>query len=83
MKDIEIIAFDADDTLWSNEPFFQEIERKFADLLSTYKDTKEISAELFKTEMNNLESYVLNKSANFRSITWKVMAMEQKDLRYR
>ena len=44
MKDIEIIAFDADDTLWSNEPFFQEIERKFADLLSIYKDTKEISA---------------------------------------
>ena len=31
MKDIEIIAFDADDTLWSNEPFFQEIERTFAD----------------------------------------------------
>ena len=57
MKDIEIIAFDADDTLWSNEPFFQEIERKFADLLSIYKDTKETSAELFKTEMNNLESY--------------------------
>ena len=57
MKDIEIIAFDADDTLWSNEPFFQEIERKFADLLSIYKDTKETSAELFKTEMNSLESY--------------------------
>lgn len=23
---IKVIAFDADDTLWSNEPFFQEIE---------------------------------------------------------
>lgn len=22
---IKVIAFDADDTLWSNEPFFQEI----------------------------------------------------------
>ena len=25
---IKIIAFDADDTLWSNEPFFQEIEKQ-------------------------------------------------------
>ena len=24
---IKVIAFDADDTLWSNEPFFQEIEK--------------------------------------------------------
>ena len=24
---IKVIAFDADDTLWSNEPFFQEVER--------------------------------------------------------
>ena len=23
---IKVIAFDADDTLWSNEPFFQDIE---------------------------------------------------------
>ena len=22
---IKVIAFDADDTLWSNEPFFQEV----------------------------------------------------------
>lgn len=57
MKEIEVIAFDADDTLWSNEPFFREIEHKFAELLSIYGDVKEISAELFKTEMNNLESY--------------------------
>lgn len=25
-KDIKVIAFDADDTLWSNEPYFQEVE---------------------------------------------------------
>lgn len=29
MKEIKIIAFDADDTLWSNEPFFQDIEREY------------------------------------------------------
>ncbi|WP_417187338.1 HAD family hydrolase [Bacteroides sp.] len=25
---IKVIAFDADDTLWSNEPFFQEVEHR-------------------------------------------------------
>lgn len=53
--DIKVIAFDADDTLWSNEPFFQEVERKYTELLSDYGSAKEISAELFKTEMSNLE----------------------------
>ena len=31
---IKVIAFDADDTLWSNEPFFQDIEKQYTDLLS-------------------------------------------------
>ena len=52
---IKVIAFEADDTLWSNEPFFQEVERKYTELLSDYGSAKEISAELFKTEMSNLE----------------------------
>ena len=33
---IKVIAFDADDTLWSNEPFFQEIEKQYTDLLKPY-----------------------------------------------
>lgn len=57
IDDIEVIAFDADDTLWSNEPFFQEIERKFEALLGSYGTPADISAELFKTEMENLEHY--------------------------
>ena len=57
MKEIKIIAFDADDTLWSNEPFFQDIEREYTGLLSSYGEPKEISAELFHTEMDNLERY--------------------------
>ncbi len=28
--DIKVIAFDADDTLWVNEPYFQETEKSFA-----------------------------------------------------
>ena len=49
---IKVIAFDADDTLWSNEPFFQEVEKQYTDLLKPYGTSKEISAALFQTEMN-------------------------------
>ena len=30
---IKVIAFDADDTLWVNEPYFRETEEKFCALL--------------------------------------------------
>lgn len=52
---IKVIAFDADDTLWSNEPFFRGVEQQYAELLSEYGSPKEISTELFKTEMENME----------------------------
>lgn len=54
-KYIKVIAFDADDTLWNNEPYFQEIEKQYTDLLNPYGNPDEISAALFKTEMNNLK----------------------------
>lgn len=41
---IKVIAFDADDTLWSNEPFFQEVEKQYTNLLKPYGTPKEISA---------------------------------------
>ena len=54
---IQVIAFDADDTLWSNEPFFKEVEHRYTDLLKAYGDAKQVYAELFRTEMDNLERY--------------------------
>ena len=32
------IAFDADDTLWHNEKFFQMSQNRFAELLADYVD---------------------------------------------
>ena len=55
--DIKVIAFDADDTLWVNEPYFQETEKKFCDLLEDYLPQHSISKELFKTEIANLALY--------------------------
>ena len=33
---IKIIAFDADDTLWVNEPYYRETEAAFTQLLKPY-----------------------------------------------
>lgn len=55
-EQIKVIAFDADDTLWVNEPYFQEIEKRYTELLKSYGTSEEISAALFKTEMKNLKS---------------------------
>ena len=54
---LKVIAFDADDTLWVNEPYFQEIEHKFCALLEDYLPHHSVSQEMFKTEMQNLALY--------------------------
>ncbi len=54
---ITTIAFDADDTLWINEPYFQEAEKEFCMLLEDYLPQHSVSQELFKTEMKNLHLY--------------------------
>ncbi len=56
-KDIKVIAFDADDTLWVNETYFREAEHEFAKLLSSYETENKIDQELFKMEIKNLEMY--------------------------
>jgi putative hydrolase of the HAD superfamily len=55
--DIKVIAFDADDTLWINEPYFQETEQKFCALLEDFLPQHSMEKELYKTEMNNLSLY--------------------------
>jgi putative hydrolase of the HAD superfamily len=55
--DIKVIAFDADDTLWVNEPYFKEIEEKFCDLLEDYLPRHTLVKELFRTEIDNLHLY--------------------------
>jgi putative hydrolase of the HAD superfamily len=54
---IKVIAFDADDTLWVNEPYFQEVEQQFCALLEDYLPQHAASKELFKVEMQNLALY--------------------------
>ena len=53
----KIIAFDADDTLWHNERYFQEAENKFKELLEDYLPQHTVGRELLKTEIENLPWY--------------------------
>jgi putative hydrolase of the HAD superfamily len=55
--EIKVIAFDADDTLWDNENYFQEIEKKFCELLEEYLPQHSVARELLRIEIKNLPLY--------------------------
>ncbi|MBB1151157.1 HAD family hydrolase [Myroides sp. NP-2] len=56
-RTITTIAFDADDTLWVNEPYFQEAEQQFISLLKDYHSAEFLSQALYQTEVKNLPLY--------------------------
>lgn len=57
MQEIKVIAFDADDTLWENQIFYDKVESEFCQLLSEYGTAEEVSARLFDIEMENMDIY--------------------------
>ena len=80
---VKVIAFDADDTLWVNEPYFQETERKFCALLEDYIPHHTVSQELFKVEIQNLtlygygiKGYILSMIEAAMSISSKTISMD-------
>ena len=42
---IKVIGFDADDTLWVNEPYYREAEEEFIQLVAAYGVSDDIAAE--------------------------------------
>ena len=54
---LKVIAFDADDTLFVTEPYFQETEKAFCDLLADYLPQHELQKELFRLQTQNLDRY--------------------------
>ena len=57
LKNIKVIGFDADDTLWVNETYFRAAEQEFAKLLSQFETPNKIDQELYKMEIKNLPLY--------------------------
>lgn len=52
--DIKVIAFDADDTLWDCQSWFDEVEQKCCEMLKPWATAREVSEGLFATEHRNL-----------------------------
>ena len=57
MTMLDMIAFDADDTLWHMESLFHLTHEKYAAMLSHYHSAKWIEKKLFETEMRNLKHF--------------------------
>jgi len=57
MQSIKVIGFDADDTLWVNEPYFRDVEKQFCQIMEPYMVETESAKELFITEIKNIEIY--------------------------
>lgn len=56
-KQIKTIAFDADDTLWINEPIFIETEKKCQEIIGRYVSHESIQESIYKTELKNLRLF--------------------------
>lgn len=54
---IEIVGFDADDTLWHNERAFRLTQERFAALLAGHAEDGDLLAELDAAERRNLARY--------------------------
>jgi putative hydrolase of the HAD superfamily len=54
---IDVIAFDADDTLWHNETHYSRTQDRFQDLLARHDQGEWSKQALYETEMENLRTY--------------------------
>ena len=57
MAAFDVIAFDADDTLWYYERLYAETQAKITELLSTYGTSEIIGAHLNQVELRNIQLY--------------------------
>jgi putative hydrolase of the HAD superfamily len=54
---LDLVAFDADDTLWHNLIHFNAAEKRFGEMFANYLPANEAAAQLMKTESRNITLY--------------------------
>ncbi|NQU88666.1 MAG: HAD family hydrolase [Mariniphaga sp.] len=67
-RKIKVIGFDADDTLWVNEPYYRETEDSFYELINEYGDKESIIQKLLEVEVSNIELYGFGTKAFMLSL---------------
>lgn len=81
IQNLKVIAFDADDTLWINETYFDEAEKKFCGLMEDYLSHQGISNELFKIQIGNLKLYGYGIKGYILSMIEAAMNISEKTIR--
>ncbi|GAB3689862.1 HAD family hydrolase [Spirosoma flavus] len=54
---MKLIAFDADDTLWVNEPNYVDVKEKLCELLAHYVEQDVLSDRFYDAQMRNLHLF--------------------------
>ena len=54
---IEVIAFDADDTLWHNEVLYHQAKEELSQMLAGYREPKAVKERLDQIEVDNIKYY--------------------------
>lgn len=57
MDNIKVVAFDADDTLWDNQTYYDEAEKRLGEILQEYGDPETVLKDLFSIEMANMQIF--------------------------
>jgi putative hydrolase of the HAD superfamily len=57
LSGLDLIAFDADDTLWHNLIHFETAEKKFGEMLSGFAPAEDASYRLAEAEKRNIGAY--------------------------
>jgi len=57
MPTFDVIAFDADDTLWHTEYLYRDAQTKFRAILTTYLTGEDVDERLYEAEMRNLKIF--------------------------
>src|SRR3982751_1052747 len=57
MTRFDVVALDADDTLWHNPTIFTATQSRFRALLERYRDAEWIDRRLYETETKNLRHF--------------------------
>jgi len=57
MPTFDLLAFDADDTLWQNEHLYANTQTRFSQLLSQYHPAEWVKERLYQTETRNMSQF--------------------------
>ncbi len=80
MASQKIIAFDADDTLWHNEPYFDEAQARFCELFQDYASKQELLQLILTHQVQNLPLYGFGIKAFVLSMLESALSLTQNQL---